>query len=158
MSYRYEEQDDYSYDQQDQQGGQEDAYEEHGGYYEEQDRSAYERDGYAQEQNSRYQQHQETYEDTSYVQSQSHGHQQQQNFEGYPQGGQRGISGDQYQDESYQQSIQPGPQGSGTNLRRKSLLIGINYEGQDCALQGCRQDAQNMVNSSHPPLLVWIPG
>ena len=49
----------------------------------------------------------------------------------------------QYGDD--QQAIQPGPQGSGSNLRRKSLLIGINYEGQDCALQGCRQDVMNMV-------------
>ena len=30
-------------------------------------------------------------------------------------------------------------------LRRKSLLIGINYEGQQSALQGCRQDVRNMV-------------
>ena len=49
------------------------------------------------------------------------------------------------QDGGYQQSIQPGPQGGGSNLRRKSLLIGINYEGQECALQGCRQDVMNMV-------------
>ena len=31
-------------------------------------------------------------------------------------------------------------------LRRKSLLIGINYEGQKSALQGCRQDVRNMVS------------
>ena len=31
-------------------------------------------------------------------------------------------------------------------LRRKSLLIGINYEGQQSALQGCRQDVRNMVS------------
>jgi len=31
------------------------------------------------------------------------------------------------------------------NVRRKSLLIGINYEGQKSALRGCRQDVRNMV-------------
>ncbi len=31
--------------------------------------------------------------------------------------------------------------------RKKSLLIGINYEGQSHALQGCRQDVRNMVST-----------
>jgi hypothetical protein len=74
--------------------------------------------------------------------------QQYQQTPQYGTGGQRGISGgSQYQDAGCQQSIQPGPQGSGTNLRRKSLLIGINYEGQNCALQGCREDVKNMVSN-----------
>ena len=30
-------------------------------------------------------------------------------------------------------------------VRRKSLLIGINYEGSSHALRGCRQDVRNMV-------------
>lgn len=29
--------------------------------------------------------------------------------------------------------------------RRKALLIGINYEGTEAALQGCRQDVLNMI-------------
>ena len=33
-------------------------------------------------------------------------------------------------------------------LRRKALLIGINYEGQKAALQGCRQGTPNL---SHYP-------
>ena len=60
------------------------------------------------------------------------------------------------QRDGYQQSIRPGPQRADSNLRRKSLLIGINYEGQECALQGCRQDAMNMVSTSFliPPFVV----
>ena len=40
-------------------------------------------------------------------------------------------------------------------LRRKCLLIGINYEGQQSALQGCRQDVRNMVPSAtmHLPIM-----
>ena len=38
-------------------------------------------------------------------------------------------------------------------LRRKSLLIGINYEGQQSALQGCRQDVRNMVH----PITMYLP-
>jgi hypothetical protein len=30
--------------------------------------------------------------------------------------------------------------------RRKALLIGINYEGTESALQGCRQDVLNMID------------
>lgn len=39
---------------------------------------------------------------------------------------------------------------------RKSLLIGINYEGQQSALQGCRQDVRNMVPSTtmHLPIMI----
>ena len=37
--------------------------------------------------------------------------------------------------------------GRPTSRQRRSLLIGINYEGQEHALQGCRQDARNMVSS-----------
>ena len=41
--------------------------------------------------------------------------------------------------------------------RRKSLLIGINYEGQQSALQGCRQDVRNMVlplSAVHLPIMI----
>ena len=38
-------------------------------------------------------------------------------------------------------------------LRRKSLLIGINYEGQQSALRGCRQDVRNMVL----PTIAYLP-
>ena len=37
------------------------------------------------------------------------------------------------------------PQNNRRNVRKKSLLIGINYEGQAHALKGCRQDVRNMV-------------
>lgn len=44
-----------------------------------------------------------------------------------------------YNTQSYQNDYGP------RTTRRKSLLIGINYEGQQSALQGCRQDVRNMV-------------
>ena len=50
----------------------------------------------------------------------------------------------------YQQTYnQSRPEGR-PHLRRKALLIGINYEGQKAALQGCRQDVRNMVNTPSP--------
>ena len=45
----------------------------------------------------------------------------------------------EYDIQAFQNSYGP------RTLRRKSLLIGINYEGQQSALQGCRQDVRNMV-------------
>lgn len=42
-------------------------------------------------------------------------------------------------------------------MRKKSLLIGINYEGQSHALQGCRQDVRNMVHSTAHILIPGAP-
>ncbi|KAL9075018.1 MAG: hypothetical protein Q9161_001949 [Pseudevernia consocians] len=44
----------------------------------------------------------------------------------------------QYNTQGYQNNYGP------RTTRRKSLLIGINYEGQQSALRGCRQDVRNM--------------
>src|SRR5690348_16918301 len=43
------------------------------------------------------------------------------------------------------QAIHP-YQSSPRPLRRKSLLIGINYVGSKNALRGCHQDVTNMIN------------
>lgn len=44
-------------------------------------------------------------------------------------------------------------------LRRKALLIGINYEGQKAALQGCRQDVRNSTSTKacNFGILAYIP-
>jgi len=52
----------------------------------------------------------------------------------------------QQQQQQYSQYEQVNHYGRPTARRRKSLLIGINYEGQSHALQGCRQDVRNMVS------------
>ena len=49
----------------------------------------------------------------------------------------------QYNTQSFQNNYGP------HTIHRKSLLIGINYEGQQSALRGCRQDVRNMVRQ--PP-------
>ena len=56
----------------------------------------------------------------------------------------------QYDVQGYQNNYGP------RTLRRKSLLIGINYEGQQSALRGCRQDVRNMVPSTtmHLPIMI----
>jgi hypothetical protein len=165
MSY-YEEQDEYAeadYDESpetayaERRYVEEDTYDNEVGYQQQQE--TYEDTRYRRGQQG----YQQSYEETDRYQQQSQsrdvyqepyrqqegGHQQQyQQTSQYGAGGQRDISGNHYQDEGYQQSIQPGPQGSGTDLRRKSLLIGINYEGQNCALQGCREDVKNMVSNT----------
>ena len=46
----------------------------------------------------------------------------------------------QYNTQTFQNNYGP------RTTRRKSLLIGINYEGQKSALRGCRQDVRNMVH------------
>jgi hypothetical protein len=121
--------------------------------------------GYQQnyEEASRYQQgvgsNQQQSQSREAYQQQGRGYEHQyQETPQYATGGQRGLGGGvQYQDAGYQRSIQPGPQGSGTDLRRKSLLIGINYEGQNCALQGCQEDVKNMVSdTSQPPSIIHI--
>ena len=57
----------------------------------------------------------------------------------------------QYQQpgQQYGQHEQINHYGRPTSRQRRSLLIGINYEGQAHALQGCRQDVRNMVSSQH---------
>lgn len=52
----------------------------------------------------------------------------------------------QRQQQQHSQYEQVNHYGRPTARRRKSLLIGINYEGQSHALQGCRQDVRNMVS------------
>lgn len=51
-----------------------------------------------------------------------------------------------YDTQGYQNNYGP------RTTRRKSLLIGINYEGQQSALRGCRQDVRNMVSRTTPHL------
>ncbi|KAI4201122.1 MAG: hypothetical protein LQ350_003436 [Teloschistes chrysophthalmus] len=46
--------------------------------------------------------------------------------------------------EQYSQYDQINHYGRPTSRQKKSLLIGINYQGQAHALQGCRQDVRNM--------------
>lgn len=80
------------------------------------------RDPYQQNQSQQYQQpHQQQYQQPQ----QQHPHGQQPHI-------------DQF---SWSQN----PQNNRRNVRKKSLLIGINYEGQAHALKGCRQDVRNMV-------------
>ena len=60
-------------------------------------------------------------------------------YQQQPQQGYQYQQQQQHQQQGYQhhqQQQQP--------LRRKSLLIGINYEGQQNSLRGCRQDVRNM--------------
>ena len=56
----------------------------------------------------------------------------------------------QYNAQGYQNSYGP------RTTHRKSLLIGINYEGQQSALRGCRQDVRNMVlrTTTHLPTMI----
>ena len=51
----------------------------------------------------------------------------------------------QYNTQTFQNNYGP------RTTRRKSLLIGINYEGQKSALRGCRQDVRNMVHPIQKP-------
>ena len=51
----------------------------------------------------------------------------------------------QYNIQTFQNNYGP------RTTRRKSLLIGINYEGQKSALRGCRQDVRNMVHPTKKP-------
>ena len=69
-------------------------------------------------------------------QHQQYQQQYQQSQQNHPHGQQPHV--DQF---SYSQN----PQNNRRNVRKKSLLIGINYEGQAHALRGCRQDVRNMV-------------
>ena len=80
-----------------------------------------------------------------------------------PQDYQRGYERDQhqgYQGDRHQNQRQSGPpqytggpppqaqhpyQQAPQQLRRKSLLIGINYVGSQHALRGCQQDVSNMM-------------
>lgn len=56
--------------------------------------------------------------------------------------------------QQYGQYDQINHYGRPTARRKKSLLIGINYEGQAHALKGCRQDVRNMVRALplHDPM------
>lgn len=71
--------------------------------------------------------------------------QQQQQYGRYEQQQQQHGRYEQQQ-QQYGRYEQVNHYGRPTARRRKSLLIGINYEGQSQALQGCRQDVRNMVS------------
>ena len=66
-------------------------------------------------------------------------------------GPQKGLTKHDFPNQGYTQYHAPQPVFSNHNgqpeptKRRKSLLIGINYQGQARPLKGCRQDVHNMV-------------